>query len=91
MWWCFGFVLLKIQGFREGVSSGSAEFHTLSGKVPFSGTIMMNFILMPDDMFPVHILIGIKAPIIRFELASVEFLTRRYCSLPFYQLSYSSL
>jgi len=38
---------------------------------------MMNFILMPDDMFPVHILIGIKAPIIRFELASVEFLTRR--------------
>lgn len=34
MWWCFGFVLLKIQGFREGVSSGSAEFHTLLWKSP---------------------------------------------------------
>jgi len=55
-------VLLKTQRAGAGVNSGSDKYDKLIWKIPLFGMIVMNFMLVPADMFSVSILIGFKAP-----------------------------
>lgn len=57
-----GVVLLKILGDGEGVNSRSDKFDKLLWKIPYFGMIVMNFMLVPADLFTISILFGNQAP-----------------------------